>query len=64
MPLPTVTLQLPPQAVEGILQGLNQLPRGAVNDLFNEVARQYQEQMNPTPDPAPAEPAESAKPAE
>ena len=42
---PIITIQMVPAGVELVLNALNQLPRGQVDGLFNEIAGQYGYQM-------------------
>lgn len=42
---PIITIKMVPAGVELVLNALNQLPRAQVDPLFNEIAGQYQYQV-------------------
>jgi hypothetical protein len=41
----TTNIQMTPQGVELVLTGLNQLPRGQVEALFQDIVSQYQAEI-------------------
>ena len=41
----TTNIQMTPQGVELVLTGLNQLPRGQVEALFQDIVNQYQAEI-------------------
>ena len=41
----TTNIQMTPQGVELVLTGLNQLPRGQVETLFQDIVSQYQAEI-------------------
>ena len=41
----TVNIQMTPQGIELVLTALNQLPRGQVEALFQDIINQYQAEI-------------------
>lgn len=41
----TTNIKMTPQGVELVLTGLNQLPRGQVETLFQDIVSQYQAEI-------------------
>lgn len=41
----TTNIKLTPQGIELVLTGLNQLPRGQVETLFQDIVSQYQAEI-------------------
>lgn len=59
MSQPIINLKMVPAGVEYVLSLLNEQPRKVSNELFNEIATQYAQQMAQLRAPAPAPEPES-----